>query len=424
MFNSSKAVVKIVAIFAFLILTCAVGAKLFFKTDPSASLDDNPDATENSVVTGDLRRAQADFRQNGLKGMWISYLEYQNLDFSSRQAFTQDIRKVFADCKAMGLNTVIVHARAFGDAFYPSSYFPYSHIITGSQGTDPGYDPLAIMVETAHKTGLRIEAWVNPYRVKLGSSMPKELSADNPAQNTALTITTDSGIFYNPALEEVRDLVTAGVVEIVENYDVDGIHFDDYFYPDTSEEIDSRQYRRYEGDMSLEDWRRENVNMLIRQVYGAVKQADDSVTFGISPQGNDDNNYNMQYSDVALWLSQPGYADYIMPQLYWGFNYTTASGSDRYAFKNLSYDWSEYERTAGVKLYVGLGAYRIGDGDGSAAASSEWQTGDNLKKMLEVIDANPNLDGYAIYSYNSLFNNTKYSDLARQEVQGITDYNK
>ena len=113
-----------------------------------------------------------------------------------------------------------------------------------------------------------------------------------------------------------------------------------------------------------------------------------------------------------------------MPQLYWGFNYTTASGSDRYAFKNLSYDWSEYERTAGVKLYVGLGAYRIGDGDGSAAASSEWQTGDNLKKMLEVIDANPNLDGYAIYSYNSLFGNTKYSDLARQEVQNITDYNK
>lgn len=424
MFNSSKAVVKIVAIFAVLILACAVGAKLFFKTGPSAVVDDNPPTTENSVVTGDLRRAQADFRQNGLKGMWISYLEYQNLDFSSRQAFTQDIRKVFADCKAMGLNTVIVHARAFGDAFYPSSYFPYSHIITGSQGTDPGYDPLEIMVETAHKTGLRIEAWINPYRVKLGGSMPKELSADNPAQTTDLTITTDGGIFYNPALEEVRDLVTAGVVEIVENYDVDGIHFDDYFYPDTSEEIDSRQYRRYEGDMSLEDWRRENVNMLIRQVYAAVKQADDSVTFGISPQGNDDNNYNMQYSDVALWLSQPGYADYIMPQLYWGFNYATASGSDRYAFKNLSYEWSEYKKADGVKLYVGLGAYRIGDGDGSSAASSEWQTGDNLKKMLEVIEANPNLDGYAIYSYNSLFVNEKYSDLARREVQGITDYNK
>lgn len=422
--NSAKTVVKIVTVFTLAAVIFAAVGKLGGLFDFRQTAADEEEQKQELTSSSGLRQAKADFETNGMKGVWISYLEYQQLDFSSRDSFTADIQQVFTDCKAMGMNTVIVHARAFGDAFYRSDYFPFSHIITGTQGADPGYDPLEIMVEKAHETGLRIEAWVNPYRVKLGTAMPSRLSADNPAADGRLTITTDSGIYYNPALQEVRDLVSAGVAEIVEKYDVDGIHFDDYFYPDTSEELDSRQYRRYDGDMSLDDWRRENVNMLIRQVYAAVKQADENATFGISPQGNDNNNYNMQYSDVALWLSRAGYADYIMPQLYWGFNYTTSSGSDRYAFKNLSYEWSQYKKAEGVRLFVGLGAYRIGDGDGSAAASSEWQTGSNLKGMIEVIDANPQLDGYALYSYNSLFKNDKYSALARQEVHNITRYNR
>ncbi|MBR4036231.1 MAG: family 10 glycosylhydrolase, partial [Oscillospiraceae bacterium] len=322
----------------------------------------------------------------------------------------------------MGLNTVIVHARPFGDAFYKSSFFPYSHIMTGAQGTAVGYDPLEIMVDTAHDIGLRFEAWVNPYRVKLYNH-PKALSANNPAQDDTLTIAVDSGIYYNPALQEVRDLVTEGVVEIVKNYDVDGIHFDDYFYPDTSPAIDEKDYARYTGTLSLEDWRRENVNMLIRQVYAAIKQHNPDVSFGISPQGNDDNNYHMQYSDVALWLSEEGYADYIMPQLYWGFDYTTKSGSDRYAFKNLSYDWSQYKKTENSKLYIGLGAYRIGDGDGSHKDSDEWSTGCNLAAMMQVIKSNPDLDGYAIYSYNSLFDHSTYADLKQSETAAITQYN-
>jgi len=204
---------------------------------------------------------------------------------------------------------------------------------------------------------------------------------------------------------------------------VDGIHFDDYFYPDTAETIVAVVFAAYGGDMSLADWRRENVNMLVRQVYAAVKQADKNVTFGISPQGNNDNNYNMQYSDVALWLAEEGYADYIMPQLYWGFDYTTKSGSQRYAFKNLSYDWSQYKKADGVKLYIGLGAYRIGDGDGSYVDNGEWQSGDNLAKMIQVVNANPDLDGYAIYSYNSLFNYGEYETLQKAEAENIAKIN-
>ena len=163
--------------------------------------------------------------------------------------------------------------------------------------------------------------------------------------------------------------------------------------------------------------------MLVRQVYSAIKQYNEDITFGISPQGNDDNNYHMQYSDVKLWLAEKGYVDYIMPQLYWGFDYTTKSGSTRYGFKNLSYEWSQYNLHPDVKLYIGLGAYRIGAGDGGANPQDEWQTGHNIADMINVINSNPDLQGYALYSYNSLFDLTEYSDFKTNEVAAITQQN-
>ena len=413
-----KPLVKIISIFTICIILFTLIGKISRGEKPAGNTD-APPLTDTGGAYGD---ALSDYERNGMKGIWISYIEFQSVDFSSRESFTKDITEMFENCKDMGLNTVIVHARPFGDAFYKSSFFPYSHIMTGTQGMDVGYDPMEIMIEISHSIGLRFEAWVNPYRVKLYNH-PKELSAHNPAQKSELTITTDSGIYYNPALQEVRDLVCEGVVEIVKNYNVDGIHFDDYFYPDTATELDRAHYATYSGNMSLDDWRRENVNMLVKQVYAAVKQANPDVEFGISPQGNDDNNYHMQYSDIKLWLSEKGYADYIMPQLYWGFDYTTKSGSDRYAFKNLSYEWSQYKKADGVKLYMGLGAYRIGDGDGSYKDSTEWQDGHNLADMMQVTAANPRLDGYALYSYNSLFDRSTYADIKEAETKAITEFN-
>lgn len=407
--KSVGAVARVISIFTVFSLFFALAGCIYQQkpiTDPDGAYGD----------------VQSQYDRYGMRAIWISYIEFQSVDFSTEEGFTADMQEMFENCKNMGLNTVIVHTRSFGDAFYKSELFPYSHIMTGTQGRDPGFDPLEIMVRLAHDTGLRIEAWVNPYRVKLYNH-PQELSQNNPAQSADLTITTDSGIYYNPALQQVRDLVTAGVVEIVENYDVDGIHFDDYFYPSTAEEIDADDYAEYEGDLSLEDWRRENVNKLVRQVYNAIKAVDESVTFGISPQGNDDNNYTMQYSNVALWLGEEGYCDYIMPQLYWGFDYETKSGSDRYAFKNLSYEWSQYKKADNVRLYVGLGAYRIGDGDGSYKESDEWHSGDNLAEMIQVINANPDLDGYALYSYNSLFSYNQYDVIQKSEIENITKEN-
>ena len=356
-----------------------------------------------------------------IKAMWISYLEFQSVNFSSKSAFVQDMTKMFANCADMGLNTVIVQVRPFGDAMYNSAVFPTSHLITGTQGASISYDPLEEMVRIAHSKGLRIEAWVNPYRVRLSNKMPDNIAANNPANNTELVFEANGGIYYNPALTEVQDLVVAGIEEIVRNYDVDGIHLDDYFYPATDTYLDEVQYKASGTTLSQANWRRENVNTLVRKIYSKIKSIDSSVTFGISPQGNNDNNYNVQYSDVNLWLANEGYVDYIMPQLYWGFGYLTASGRTDYQFVKLCEQWENYPRASSVKLYIGLGAYRIGDGDGGANDQSEWQRGDNLMRMISTVNSIDGIDGFALYRYDNLFKNSKYAALAHSEVENISE---
>ena len=355
--------------------------------------------------------------------MWVSYLEWESFDFSSEAAFTADADEMMQNCADMGLNVVIAQVRPFADALYPSELFPWSHLCTGVQGQDPGFDPLAILLESAHSHGLQLEAWLNPYRVRLNATRPAgELAATNPAvEHPEWVKAVGDGAYFDPSLPAVRQLITDGVVELLQNYpELDGIHFDDYFYPTTDPSFDEAEYAASSSGLSLEEWRRENVNLLMRQVYDAVKAQDPTVRFGVSPQGNMDNNYNSQYSDVALWMSEGGYVDYVLPQLYWGYGYTTASGSARYAFENISAEWAALERAPSVALYFGLGAYRIGDGDGGNydAAQSGWQTGHTLADMVQDGRA-AGADGYVLYRYDFLFKNGAWADLAAQEVENI-----
>ena len=200
------------------------------------------------------------------------------------------------NCLSLGLNTVIAQVRPFGDALYRSSLFPWSHLCTGVQGQDPGFDPLDVLLTEAHARGLSLEAWVNPYRLRSSASMPPAI-AENSLLNThpEWVCTVNEGAYLNPAIPEAADYVVQGVAELVQNYAVDGIHFDDYFYPTTDPSFDEAEYAASSSGLSLEEWRRENVNLLMRQVYDAVKAQDPTVRFGVSPQGNMDNNYNSQY---------------------------------------------------------------------------------------------------------------------------------
>ena len=341
------------------------------------------------------------------RAVWVSYLELAGMDFSSEDAFRAGAAALMDNCLSIRLNTVLVQVRPFGDALYRSSLFPWSHLCTGVQGQDPGFDPLDILLTEAHSRGLSLEAWVNPYRLKSSASLPDAI-AENNLLNThpEWVCTVGEGVYLNPAIPEAADYVVQGVAELVQNYAVDGIHFDDYFYPTTDPSIDAAQFAA-SGEADLAAWRRANVTRLVKAAHDAVKAADPTLRFGVSPQGNPDNDLNQQYSDISAWLAASGddaVVDYLCPQVYWGYGYQLQSGSARFAFENIVPEWLAMPRAEGVALYFGLGAYRVGTGDGGANAdsTSQWCTGSALAK--QAVDLRSwGAGGWALYRYGSLF---------------------
>ena len=341
------------------------------------------------------------------RAVWVSYLEFAEMDFSSEAAFRADAAALMDNCLSLGLNTVIAQVRPFGDALYRSSLFPWSHLCTGVQGQDPGFDPLDVLLQEAHTRGISVEAWVNPYRLRSSAAMPPNLADGNLANtHPEWVCTVDEGLYLNPAVSAAADYVVQGVAELVQNYAVDGIHFDDYFYPTTDESIDAAQFAA-SGAGNLAAWRRENVTALVRAVHDTVKAADPTLRFGISPQGNPDNDENQQYSDVTGWLASGGgdaVVDYLCPQVYWGQGFALHNGSTRFAFENIVPAWLAYPRAADVALYFGLGAYRVGVGDGGSNENSlsGWSTGRALADQVAFL-REQGAGGWALYRYGSLF---------------------
>lgn len=383
---------------------------------PSSENQASSDEAANVTVSSD----------DEVKAVWISYLEYQSiLTGKSEKSFTGSIQTMFANLVNDGFNTVYVHARSHSDAYYSSDIFPWSVYCTGTEGKALGFDPLKIMVKEAHSAGLKIEAWINPYRIS-GKTDTAKISKENPAYNwldtDKVVVVDKTGIFYNPADEDVIDLVVSGVEEIVRSYSVDGIHFDDYFYPTTDEAFDASYYKRYKnsgGKLSLGAWRRQNVNELISKVYSSVKSINPNCVFGISPTGNTNSNYSTLYCDVYTWVTGEGYIDYICPQLYYGFNH-----------KSLPYltvldEFDGMITKSGVKLIVGLAAYKSGAEDVYAGTSGklEWtQNSDILSREVTAARNAVNYGGFAIYRYDSLYNPAKtVADIVKKEKKNLVN---
>ena len=341
------------------------------------------------------------------RAVWVSYLEWAAMDFSTEDAFRAGVVQLLDNCTGLGLNTVLAQVRPFGDALYRSALFPWSHLCTGVQGKDPGFDPLDVLLQEAHTRGISVEAWVNPYRLRSSAAMPPNLADSNLANtHPEWVCTVDEGLYLNPAEPAAADYVVQGVAELVQNYAVDGIHFDDYFYPTTDESIDAAQFAA-SGAGNLAAWRRENVTALVRAVHDTVKAADPTLRFGVSPQGNPDNDENQQYSDVTGWLASGGgdaVVDYLCPQVYWGQGFALHNGSTRFAFENIVPAWLAYPRAADVALYFGLGAYRVGVGDGGSNENSlsGWSTGRALADQVAFL-REQGAGGWALYRYGSLF---------------------
>lgn len=356
-----------------------------------------------------------------LKAVWISYLEFANYGKNgfTKATFEKTIDTMFDNVVDLKMNAVVVQVRPFGDAMYPSAYFPWSKYASGTQGTSPGFDPLAYMVEAAHKRGLAFHAWLNPYRVTTGSTDYSKLAKDNPARvwkedkdssNDRNVLSFNNNLYYNPAVKEVQDLIVNGIKEIVTNYDVDGIHFDDYFYPalgsNYKKNFDSQEYEAYAEickknkvtPMTIANWRRYNVNTMVRNAYSTIKKIDKNVEFGISPGGFIDSLASDQsyYVDVKTWLSSDGYVDYICPQLYWTFSHAT------YPYDKILKTWLSYRTSSTVRVYVGIATYRSGSN-----LEKDWLNDPNvLKDMVEYGRDTGLVDGYMFFRYDFFYNKT------------------
>ena len=365
-------------------------------------------SSESSSSEEEKQPAENTYAPSGeTKAVWISYLEYQSvMQGKTKTQFRSNIKTMFNNIAMDGFNTVFVHVRSHSDAMYDSDIFPWSAYCSGTEGNDPGYDPLEIMVSEAHSAGLKIEAWINPYRVK-GTSDTSKIAKSSPAYkwlDTGKVIVLDNGIYYNPADEDVIRLIISGVEEIVRNYDVDGIHFDDYFYPTTAESFDKAYYNEYKstgGKLKLAEWRRQNVNKLIKEVYSAIKSIDSSCRFGVSPAGNIEQNYNTLYCDVYTWVTSKGYIDYICPQIYFGFNNKSRP------YLDVLSEFSKMITRSDVELIVGLAAYKAGAEDAYAGDSGkkEWiNNGDILARQVVAAREAKHYSGFALYRYDSLYN--------------------
>lgn len=334
-----------------------------------------------------------------MRAVWVPYmsLDMRSSNDKSQAAFQAKFDGIVSRAKEAGMNTLIVHVRPFGDSLYPSELFPWSHLLTGTQGKDPGYDPLAYMVKATHDAGMEFHAWVNPLRIQITGS-PPSLSGDNPyaqwiddPSKPNWTMNYEGKKYYNPGVPEVRDYIVDGIEEIVRNYEVDGIQFDDYFYPTQGTSIDSVSYKASGTSMDQMDWRRDNINRLVSSVYAAVKAIDKDVVFGISPQANIQADWNMG-ADVKTWSTKSGYIDYICPQIYFNFE------NSYMPFTQTAQTWRNLVTNSNVKLYLGLGLYKAGsDVDGGTWLKSNSIIADQIR-----VGRNINADGFMLYSWEYL----------------------
>lgn len=328
-----------------------------------------------------------------LQGIWVPYMD---LDVSKNENNGEEFEKRFQSivktAKNHNINTLIVHVRSHGDALYPSKIFPTSHILTGNQGENINFDPLKYMVETAHENNLKFHAWINPLRV-CSVSVPEKICSSNPCKSELFKnklIKHRDGSIYNPAYPEVHKLVCDGVKEIVEGYDIDAIHFDDYFYPEPEKMLsDDAAYQiSKKADQNPEDWRKENINLLIKEVHDVIKSTNPKIEFGISPPGNTEKCSKIGI-DASAWL-RGNYVDYLCPQLYWSLECPDMP------FENALHEWMKLAKNSSAKLYVGLALYKAC----TDADHGTWKKDKSiLAKEINLIHKN-NLKGIMLYSAN------------------------
>ncbi len=353
-------------------------------------------------------------------GVWLSFSEINTM-LKSAKGIQAEFDEVIENCRSLKIQNLYIHVRSYCDSLFKSAYFP---MIEAMEGID--FDVFAYMIERCHHAGIKVHAWINPYRVSTALTDVNQLRHDSPAYQWRFdekpdndkNVITYGGIYLNPAEYEVRELVINGIREILEKYKVDGIHFDDYFYPTVDEEFDKESYCIYQASsqnpLSLEDWRRSNVNALISGCYTAVKFYSKQILFTVSPMASIETNYQNLYADVKSWV-QNGCIDAIIPQLYFGYEYP----DENYRFDILLQQWKKLAAENGeVQLIIGLAPYKIGTE--SENDREEWSTKDDLiARQAEECYRDTSISGYILFSYTSLFSQAKSNVKQRENLNKV-----
>lgn len=338
--------------------------------------------------------------QDYITGVWVSYSE---LDTMLQKDFKAQFDTAVQNSLSRGVTDMFVHIRPFCDSYYPSQYFPLRQTVEAYD-----FDVLEYMINTCHKNGIKFHAWLNPYRVRTADSEISLLPDNSPAkqwlndetEENDTNVSLVGGIYLNPTSSEARQLIIDGIREIIENYAVDGIHFDDYFYPTTEAAFDEQSYTEYcdqtQKPLALAEWRRANVNALISGVYTAIKFKDKDIIFSVSPSASIDENYNKHYADIVAWCKNDC-VDYIIPQLYFGFEYP----DNNFKFDNLLDEWKSKVNGTNVKLLIGLATYKINTQ--SEPDRAEWANGTEvINRQISICKDAEDIAGHIYFSYSSM----------------------
>lgn len=414
---------------------------MFFSTIAvNANIDSQPMEYLKSYTTQEvlsLRGKQIQIpvnfshKEEQLRGVWISTVF--NLDFPEKKNMSEAEYKanyinMLNNLEDLNMNTVIFQVRPKGDAFYQSNINPWSEYLTGTQGKNPGWDPMSWMIEETHKRGMEFHAWFNPYRVTTGNQNIESLSNDNWAKkNPDKTFNFENKIYLNPGEPEVIKHIHDTVMEVATKYDIDAIHFDDYFYPSRSgsninkfyTQSEQNTFNKYKGNFNnVADWRRNNVDKLIKSISDSLNtyntNNNKNIQFGVSPFGiwghesqhpanapegqgsktpsTSTASYDNQFADTRKWIKN-NWIDYIAPQVYWAFDTKAAP------YGEITHWWADTVKNTDVNLYIGHASYKKADKNNQ---DNSWKNSKEILNQLKFNSMYDEIDGSIFFRYKSL----------------------
>lgn len=332
------------------------------------------------------------------KGVFISYIDYSILNGKSKDEMESIISEMVNNISYFGLNSIILQTSPFSDAIYPSKVYKSSHTVVKKEGDSLPLDILKCFIDKAKEKDIMVYAWINPYRIRNDNNIG-DINKDSYYYkwlNTDNIEISDKGIFLNPASQDVLEYIKKGLKELCENYNINGVIYDDYYYP--SETIDLNTYNKTNKNKTLKQYRIDNINKLLSTSYDTIKDINSDIKFGISPSGNIENNLDNEYLDVKSVLKSDK-LDMIIPQLYYGFNNKSKP------YINTLNDWVNLN-VKDKNLYVALSLYKSGKTDMYAGSGeNEWLENTNIIKKQIIIARNVNnYKGFYIFRYEYLYN--------------------